>query len=297
MEGLLVSTAPLMFASLGALITDLSGTLGIFIEGFINAGAFFFWVFAEWTGSVFLGVLISALLAAFTGWGLAFFVRVSGSNPFIAGLAANMALSGLTNSLSTLWFGTKGVLRNSLLSASPLIGNVLSGQTAFVCAAWILFISAFFVIGKTKFGFRLRASGSSPEACLERGIRPELYRETAWAAAAFLAALAGAALTFRVGAYTPGSAAGRGWIAIAAVYLGFRKVWGVAGAAMVFTIAERLSLGVQGLGSLPPSLLLGFPSALALVLYAVSNSIKSRSIKIKSIKIRNFKLNRTVRRY
>jgi simple sugar transport system permease protein len=107
-------------------------------------------------------------------------------------------------------------------------------------------------------------------AAEERGIRTGLYREGAWAIAAFLAALAGAALTFRVGAYSPGGIAGRGWIALAAVYLGFREVWGVLAAAIVFSLAARLGYGLQSFGALPATALLGLPSALALLLYFFS---------------------------
>ncbi|MDR0496326.1 MAG: ABC transporter permease, partial [Treponema sp.] len=74
MEGLLNSAAPLMLAGMGALLTDLSGALGIFIEGFMITGAFFSWIFAGWTGSVFWGTFLSATLAALTGWALARFV-------------------------------------------------------------------------------------------------------------------------------------------------------------------------------------------------------------------------------
>jgi simple sugar transport system permease protein len=102
---------------------------------------------------------------------------------------------------------------------------------------------------------------------MERGIRPGLYFEGAWAFAAFLAALDGASLTFRVGAYAPSGIAGRGWIALAAVYLGFRKPWGVVLAAIVFSFAERLGYGVQSFGTLPATALLGLPSTLALLLY------------------------------
>jgi simple sugar transport system permease protein len=122
-------------------------------------------------------------------------------------------------------------------------------------------------------GLRLRASGRSLEASRERGLRPERYQEFAWAAAAFLAALAGAALTFRVGVYAPGGVAGRGWICLAAVFLGFRRVWGVAVAALVFALAERMGLGAHTLGAIPATVLLGLPSALALVLYTISQFI------------------------
>ena len=281
MEGLLNSAAPLMMAGLGALLSDLSGVLGIFIEGFMITGAFFSWIFAGWTGSVFWGTVISALLAALAGWALARFVALSGANPFVAGLALNLAASGITLSLSAHWFGTKGVLRNAaiiipgpviipLVDDIPLLGKILSGQNPFTYAAWICAIITAIVINRSVPGLRLRASGLSPDAAAERGIRPGVYREMAWAAAAFLAALAGAALSFRVGAYAPGGIAGRGWIALAAVYLGFRKVWGVVIAAIIFSFAERLGFSVQSFGALPTTALLGLPSALALALYSFS---------------------------
>jgi simple sugar transport system permease protein len=268
--GFFSAAAPLMLAGTGALLSDLSGALGIFIEGFMTLGAFFSWIIAGRTGSAFWGTLLSALLAGLGGWALARFVRVSGANPFIAGLALNLFAGGITNSLSALWFGTKGVLRNPQL--------VIPGRLPFIAAAWAFAVIAAVLINKTTVGLRLRASGISPEAAAEQGIRPDEYRESAWAAAAFLAALAGAALTFRVGVYAPGGIAGRGWIALAAVYLGFRRVWGVTLAALVFTAAERLSYGVQSFGALPTTALLGLPSALALVLYAFSQTVNIAEI-------------------
>ena len=281
MEGLLNSAAPLIMAGLGALLSDLSGALGIFIEGFMITGAFFSWIFAGWTGSVFWGTLISAALAGLAGWALARFVRLSGANPFIAGLALNLAASGLTLSLSAHWFGTKGVLLNQairipgpviipVINDIPFLGRLLSGYNPFTYAAFVCVIIAAIGIKRTVPGLRLRASGLSPDAAAERGIRPGVYREGAWALAGFLAALAGAALTFRVGAYAPGGIAGRGWIALAAVYLGFRKVWGVAAAAIIFSLAERSGFGVQSFGALPATALLGLPSALALAFYCLS---------------------------
>jgi simple sugar transport system permease protein len=270
LSGFFSAAAPLMLAGLGALLSDLSGALGIFIEGFMTLGAFFSWIIAGWIGSAFWGTLLAALLAGLGGWALARFVRVSGANPFIAGLALNLIAAGVTNSLSSLWFGTKGVLRNP--------GLAIPGRLPFTAAAWAFAVIAALLVNRTRAGLRLRASGLSPEAAAERGVRPEVYRESAWAAAAFLAALAGAALTFRVGVYAPGGIAGRGWIALAAVYLGFRRVWGVVLAALVFTAAERLGYGVQSLGALPATALLGLPSALALVLYTFSQTVNLAEI-------------------
>jgi general nucleoside transport system permease protein len=291
-EGLLNSTAPLMMASLGALLSDLSGALAVFIEGFMVIGSFFSWIFTGWTGSAFFGTLLSAALAALAGWALARFVRVSGANPFIAGLALNLAASGITTSLSAVWFGTKGVLQNlaikipqpvriPLIDSIPVIGKNISGHSPFTYTAWACALILAIGLKKTVAGFRLKAVGLSYKAAEERGIHSGLYREGAWALAAFLAALAGAALTFRAGSYAPGGIAGRGWIALAAVYLGFRNVWGVVLASLVFTLAERLGFSLQNFGhlsvsSLSATALLGLPFALALLLYFFSLVIRKR---------------------
>jgi simple sugar transport system permease protein len=94
--------------------------------------------------------------------------------------------------------------------------------------------------------------------------------------AAMLAAVAGACLSLRVGAYTPAGVAGRGWIALAAVYLGFRTVWGTAAAALVFALVERIGISLQGMGALPATALLGVPAALALVFYTFSCVIRKK---------------------
>jgi len=293
-EGLLNSAAPLMMAGLGALLSDLSGALAVFIEGFMATGSFFSWIFAGWTGSVFLGTLLSAILAGLIGWALARFVRLSGANPFIAGLALNLAASGITLSLSAAWFGTKGVLQNPaikipqsvripLIGSIPFIGKIISGQSPFTYTAWACALILAIGLKKTVVGFRLRAAGLSYptgtlacDAAEERGINSGLYREGAWALAAFFAAIAGAALTFRTGSYSPGGIAGRGWIALAAVYLGFRKVWGVVLASLIFTLAERLGFTLQNFGSLSATALLGLPFALALLLYFISLVVGKR---------------------
>ena len=285
LDRLLTSAAPLIIASTGALFTELAGVLGIFTEGFMSAGAFFAWVITAWTGSAVLGTAVSACGAGCAGWALARFVRKTGANPFIAGLAVNIAAAGITDALSILWFGTKGVIRIPqfpmprnyeipYIADIPFAGPVFSGHQISVYCSALVVIAAALYIGKTPWGMRLRASGLSPEAARERGIRPGIYWEGAWAVSAFLAALAGAFLCFRVGSYTPGGIAGRGWISLAAVYLGFRNAIGVCIAAMVFALVEITGQRIQGIAGIPATIVLGLPNALALLLYIISQGIR-----------------------
>jgi simple sugar transport system permease protein len=257
-----IAAGPLILASLGALFTELSGALGVFIEGFMSMGAFFAYFFTVKTGSVLAASFITAALAGSIGFALACFVRYTGANPFIAGLALNLFSEGLTASLSTVFFGTKGVLRSSDFPTTE--------RFSCVYLALGLMLFSLFIIKRTVLGPRLIASGRTPAAANERGIHTERYRIAAWTAAALAAALAGAHLTFRIGAYTPFGVSGRGWIALACVYLGFRSVWGTVAAAVLFAVVEYIGYSVQAIGSVSSTLVLGLPSALALILYALS---------------------------
>ena len=263
------SAVPVALAGLGGLATELSGSLAVFLEGFMTVGSFLAWVLSRSMGSAVAGIAASASLCALLGWSLARYVRASGANPFIAGLALNLAANGTTEALSSSWFGTKGVL------ADPAAEAIRSARLPFVLLAFALTALTAFMIKRTALGLRLRAAGRAPEALSERGADARRYREGAWAFAAAMAALAGASLTFRVGAYAPGGTAGRGWIALAAVYLGFRNAWGVALAALVFALAEQAASFAQGGGGLPATALLGLPSALALILYSASAGFRS----------------------
>jgi simple sugar transport system permease protein len=157
-----------------------------------------------------------------------------------------------------------------LRSAGFFARNTGFMRMPFIATAALCFVLSAFLVYRTRFGLRLRASGFSARATEERGVNPAFYHAAAWAIATMLAGVGGACLMLRVGAYTPGGVSGRGWIAIAAVYLGFRRVWGVALAAFVFALVERAGITLQTIRALPPTALLGIPSALALVFYAAS---------------------------
>ncbi|MDR2658435.1 MAG: ABC transporter permease [Spirochaetaceae bacterium] len=289
---ILYAATPVLIAALGALLTEYAGFLLIGIEGFMVLGAFGCFALTVWTGSAAAGTAITVVLCLFTGFLLARFVRESGADPFITGIALNLAAEGLCGILSLHIFGTGGVLRNPVFTAPPplrfplieklpVLGGFLSPQTPFVYIALICLAAEAVFLKTTTSGLRLKAVGLSgagfsreAAAALERGLHPWRYREGSWAAAAFLAALAGCALSFRVGVYAPGGTGARAWIALAAVYLGFRNVWGIFAASLVFALAENLAFGAQSLFKGSAAALSGLPSALALLLYAVTSRLK-----------------------
>jgi simple sugar transport system permease protein len=280
-DSLISSAAPLIFASTGALLSELGGSLAIFIEGFINLGSFLVFLLTDYMNSAFFATVFVCLTCGTLGWLVAYSVRVLKADGFITALAFNVFSEGLTSFLSQLLYRSKGTLRSAavaplasldipLVHKLPLVGGVIFPLSVF--ALWALFFALLLSIAldKTRQGLYFRASGLDADAARERGLRPAVYREVSWALAAALAGLAGAALTFRIGVYAPGNSGGRGWIALALDYLGGKRVWGVVLAALVFTAAERLAFGAQGAHVASATALLGLPPLLALLFYALS---------------------------
>jgi simple sugar transport system permease protein len=257
---------PLLLAGLGALVSDYSGYLAVFLEGALALGSFLVWVLTVWSNSLLIGFLVTMITAGFIGWLLSRFIRWTGANPFVSALALNLGVVGSIETISVLLYHTKGVLRDTRF---PDVSMYF-----FIWISLLVIVLAYAVIYHTPVGLRLRASGRRPEVLLQRGIDPVLYRDGAWAVAAMLAALAGGIMTVKVGAYAPGGTTGEGWIALVMVYLGFRRVWGVALASIIFTFIERLGIEAQGIFSIPSTILLGLPSLLALLLYILSQLLR-----------------------
>jgi general nucleoside transport system permease protein len=277
-------TSPILFAATGALLTELSGTLNIALEGLITVGAFFSVAAAAATGSLILGMLLGALaataLAAAYG-GVALKLR---ANEFVAGLAANLFAAGLVAALSQRLFGTKAVvpfdipalpaLGPSTLEGPAAVLRLVLGHDAMVYLSWAFVALTWVLVARTPFGLRLKAAGSNPLALLAVGIKPLRPRFLAILFSGLACGLAGASLSLPLAAYVPGMSAGRGWIALVAVYLGGRKPLGILLACFLFAFAQSLSDAAQGFLEIPSDFILAFPYAITLVALAAGGAAR-----------------------
>ena len=81
-----------------------------------------------------------------------------------------------------------------------------------------------------------------------------------------------------LGSFVPNLSAGRGWTALAAVFLGRKKVYGVFLGVLVFGLAEYVGNNVQRIAffeNVPSALLLTLPYIAALLLIGGSKSQKT----------------------
>jgi simple sugar transport system permease protein len=281
---------PFLLAAVGGLFTELAGMLNIALEGLMLFGAFFAIVFAGYTGSLLIGVLLGVLFALVAAALFGVISLYLKANIFIAGLATNLLASGLTIVLAFQLFGNKGVIRFDVamlpvlsipaLNRIPVLGDLLLGHSLFVYVSWAIVALAALVIYRTPFGLRVRGTGLSAATIASLGLKPRVYQLAAILISGFTCGLAGAMLTLNLGAFIPNVTSGRGWIALVAIYLGNKTPWGIVIAAFVFGFAESLSNFAQGATNVPADFILAFPyliTVLAMIGYSVYRYYKTRS--------------------
>ena len=260
--------APLLLLTLGALVSEYGGRLAMFMEYAINLGAFFCYAFTLASGSPILGTILSLLTVLVTILLLERAAAKLKANMFLISLAMNLLFAALATFFSSQFFNTRGVLYSADFKFNPALARL---TTSSVCYAASILIMAFLMF--TKRGLRMRVTGTNPDLLFSQGTNPDIYRCISWLFAGGAAALAGSSLALRLSSYVPGMSGGRGWTALAAVYLG-RKSPLLAGAAVLFfAVTEFASTNIQNVSlfaGTPPSLLLALPYLAALLLILIT---------------------------
>lgn len=256
--------APLLFATLGALCSEYAGALAVFMDGAITLSGFVFVAVTASTGSPVVGFAAASFVVTGLLWVVAVFTERTGANPFLTGLGVNLFATGFTSWLSSAAFGTQGTVSLTGKAAEAALSFPrIAGFPIAACAAVALAL----FIRYAKPGVALRVSGESPDFLAARGFSPRRFFVASWCAAAFFASCAGCLLAAGLGAWVPSLSAGRGWTALAAVYLGFRDPIGAIAAVLLFSGADYITTVMQGTGKIPGTVILGFPYALSLIVF------------------------------
>lgn len=270
---ILASATPLILAALGGLLTERAGVLNIALEGMILGSAFAAVLIAGLSGSIFLG----ALGALFTGILIAMLFNLGTftlrGNPFITGLGINVLVPALTVSISQWIYGNQGIIRPENISSV----YKFAGMDMFTITALTAAVIMLIVFFRTRQGLIIRSCGEQEDLLISRGINPVNVKKQMVLLSGAFSGLAGAALSLNLGVYVPGMSAGKGWIALVAIYLGYRRVPGVVLACILFSLAEWGANRAQGFLGLPPTLILSFPYFLTLAALWLFSIRKSRS--------------------
>lgn len=275
-------STPIILAALGGLVSELSGATNITLEGTMLVAAFTGVVVSAYADSVILGVICGILAGLMIAVFLAIFHLHLKTDLFLAGIALNIMATGGTIFLlyiltgdkgnsSTLASGTLPFVQIPVVKDIPFLKTVLSGHNVLVYLSFVLTWLVAIFLYRTRLGVHLRAVGENAEAAGSVGINVLQIRWIALLISGFLASLGGLYMSMAyLNLFQRDMTAGRGFIALAAVYLGGRKPWGVLIAAIIFGGFDALS---NQLGSLKiaPQLVQVIPYVATIVALVVYN--------------------------
>lgn len=273
---------PLVYAALGELITEKSGTLNLGVEGMMLAGAIAAFGATFATGSIWLGVAAGMLAGCVLALIFAFLTLTLKANQVAAGLALAILGAGLSAMVGRNYVGVAlpvgPALPASFLNEVPVIGPVLLSLHALVYLAWVLFGVLMWFLYRSRAGLVLRAVGESPTSAHAIGYPVIAIR---YLATLFGGAMAGVAGAYLGVVYTPlwmeGMTAGRGWIAVALVVFATWRPERVMVGAYLFGGVTVGQLFAQGAGiPVPPEAMSSLPYlATILVLVLISSNLQT----------------------
>lgn len=277
-----VST-PIVLPALGGLIAERAGVTNIALEGLMLIAACTGVLVSAYTKNAWLGLIAGVLLATLFSLLLAFFYLQLKADLILAAIALNILASGGTIFIVYLLINDKGSTA-SLVSGQmpfidipiikdiPILGPILSGQNLLTYVMLIAtgLVSVF--LYHTRTGTHLRAVGENPDAARSVGINVKLQQYLALGLSGVLAGLGGIYLSMGyVKFFARDMTAGRGFIALAAVYLGAKQPVGTLIAGLAFGAADALSIQLGNL-QVPTQIVQMIPyiaTLVALVVYAL----------------------------
>jgi len=294
--GALRQTTPLLFTALGGMFNERAGVVNIALEGIINFGALAAAITVQLIEAPYLaqdpniriwwipwvGVLAAIVAGVITAWIHAVVSIRYRADQIVSGTAINLLSFGLPSIVLLFLYHNTTASKEVVHRIQPLhaylpmlqdffstpIGRILD-QSPLVYLAFILVPITYFALFKTPWGLRLRAVGEHPAAADSLGINVFLMRYQGVLLSGVLAGIAGAYLSIdQINQFIRLMAAGRGFIALAALIFGKWHPYGILGATLLFGFAEAFRIQIEGAGILPSPILQAFPYVLTMLVLA-----------------------------
>jgi ABC-type uncharacterized transport system permease subunit len=254
----IVAGTPLLFATLGEIITEKVGNLNLGVEGMMLMGAVAGFYVGLRTQSPVLA-LLAAMLSGAAGALIYAILTVS--------LRANQVVTGLT--LTIFGTGFAGFMGQSLvgeivpdtlkmffkpftlplLGQIPFVGEIFFQQDVFVYLGYLTAVLLGVYMYKTRIGLNLRAIGENPAAADAASVNVTLYKYMHILLGGALCGLGGAYLSLvYVPAWQENITAGRGWIAVALVIFSAWNPYKAIVGSYLFGGLDIIGFRIQGTG-------------------------------------------------
>lgn len=282
---------PLMFGTLGEVITQKAGNLNLGVEGMMYLGA----VFGFWAGYVTGSPLLALLLAFVAGMAgallYALLTVALKANQNVTGLTLTIFGTGLANYIGNslvLNSPTRSAvldagvidffkpLRIPVLSDMPYLGKLLFSYNLFVYVGIVLCIVVGVYLNHTRQGLNLRAVGENPAAADAVGVSVVRYKYLHIALGGGICGLGGAYVSLVTcgGSWTYNCINGLGWIAVALVIFAAWSPYRVILGSLTFGALSVLRLYIpNSIISIPSSIFSMLPF-LATIMVLILTSVR-----------------------
>ncbi|MEN1759837.1 MULTISPECIES: ABC transporter permease [Anoxynatronum] len=250
-------TTPILFASLGALISIKAGVVNISMEGTMLTAALAGVAISAYTGSAFGGLVGAVVVGMLLGLLLAYFALNLKTDIILAAIAINLMASGGTVFGLFVISGDRGIssslaskvlprIQIPILHQIPVLGPVFSNHNVLTYVAFISVALVYILLYKTPLGLRIRAVGENAHAADSVGISVKKTQYIALIMSGAFAGFGGAFMSMGyVSWFSTNMIAGRGFIALAAEALGMGRPFGVLLTSLLFGSADALANALQ----------------------------------------------------
>ena len=250
-SGICLAT-PYLYAAIGETFAQRSGVYNLGVEGIMLMGAYAAFFVASRSGNLWLGLLAAGLVGGAMGLLMAFISVTMRAEQGISGIGLHLFGLGLSTLLfKTTLGGVEAIdgfpsVRIPLLADIPYIGESLFNHNLLVYGAFLMVPVAHWVLNHTTLGLKIRAVGQNPAAADSLGVSVSKIRYLTVSVGGIFAGIAGASLSIAlINLFQENMTNGQGFIAVALVYFGGWRPWGVLGGALLFSFVNALQLWIQ----------------------------------------------------
>ncbi len=231
-----------------------SGVYNLGVEGIMLMGAFAAFYITLTTDNLWLGLLAAIVVGGLMGLAMAVISVTFQAEQGISGIGLYLFGLGMSELLFQKMLGTVetvsgfGPVNIPFLSDLPILGPVFFQQSVMTYLAYLLVPIAWYVLYRTTFGLKIRAVGENPAAADALGVSVKRTRYMTVTLGGMLAGVAGASLSIALlNVFQQNLTSGIGFIAVALVYFGGWRPYGVLFGALLFSMVNALQLWIQAL--------------------------------------------------
>lgn len=277
---------PYIFAALGEMFAQRSGVLNLGVDGIMLLGGFAAFYVTYITENVVLGLLAGMVAGGLMGLAMAVISVTFKAQQGISGIGIYLFGLGFSELLFQQLLGTPRTVQGFPDLYIPVlsdieflgIGRIFFSHNLLVYIAFALVPISAYVLNRTSFGLNIRAVGQTPAAADAMGISVGRVRYMTVIIGGVMAGIAGASLTIALlNVFQNNLTAGQGFIAVALVYFGAWRPFGVMAGALLFSFVNALQLQINVVGiGIPTEFTVMAPPIITILALVISSKSKEK---------------------